>query len=254
MAMELVLSNLTVGYRKALIKELNIAIKGPKLIQVLGPNGVGKTTLLKTVAGLIKPLEGKVIVNDMDVTGKPSLAGKYIAFVPQITLALGSHFPVSLWEFIKFAADLNGYGNDLLASKDVVITKMLELVGIPKDIWSINIHKLSGGHKQRMFIVRALLSDTPVILLDEPLSSIDPASKPQIIKLISELSRKRIVFVTTHDPLALLDNTDMMLLISSNRYFLGRPNDVMKLEILREVYGDNVMLIDKCLHLMDAHA
>lgn len=250
--MRLVLEDLAIGYyRKALISDLSAVIDGPTLVQVLGPNGVGKTTLLRTVAGLVKPLRGRILVDGVDITGDPGLAGVYVSLVPQIASTLTNLYPMSLWEFVRFAADLR-YGASSTQHNDL-IARTLELVGLPSSVWHMDMRKLSGGQRQKAFIARALLSNTPIMLLDEPLSSIDQTSKPQIIRLILELSYTHLVIVTTHDPTLLLESTGSVLLIGSDRYFFGPPSKVMKLEVLREVYGDVVVHVDRCLHIADTH-
>ncbi len=250
--MRLVLDGLTIGYERPLVSKLTAAFSKPSLIQVLGPNGSGKTTLLRTIAGLIRPLDGRVLVDDDDITGRPDIAGKYISMLPQMTSTVVNAFPMTLWEFLKYSRKLMNNGGSVISDED--IAKALELVDLPRNIWNLNIRKLSGGQRQKAFIARAILSNTPILLLDEPLSSIDPQSKIQISKLITKLSKTRLVIVTTHDPTLLMNATDNILLINNGWYFLGSVSDVMKVEVLKNVYNECVVPVDRCLHIVDAHA
>ncbi|MEM1982613.1 MAG: metal ABC transporter ATP-binding protein [Sulfolobales archaeon] len=248
--MELVVKDLTIGYSKPLVSGLNFKLGAPALVQVIGPNGVGKTTLFKTLLGLIKPLSGKVLINDSDVTGLPALAGKYVGYVPQLTPNSVSSFPITLWEFLRYSLELNG--RDFNALHDEVI-RVLKLVDIPEFLWYKDIRKLSGGQKQKAFIARALLKGASILLLDEPLSNLDLVSRSQITNLLLKLSNEKLVLVSMHDPTIFLSSTNTIILLSYGKYFIGSPHDIMRIELLKGVYGDSVTLVERCKHIIDLH-
>ncbi len=248
--MNLVIKDLSIGYQSPLIEGINIALSPPALVQVIGPNGVGKTTLFKTIAGFIKPLRGRVLVGGTDLTGAPSLAGRYVGYVPQLSLNPISSFPMSLWEFLRYGLELAGRG---LGDVWDEVANMLELVEIPKDLWFKDIRKLSGGQRQKAFIARALLSGNSILLLDEPLSNLDVTSRSQLVRLLLNLSKEKLIVVSMHDPALFLQSSKYIILLGRGKYFAGSPNDVMKIEILKDIYGESVTLVERCQHILDLH-
>lgn len=250
--------NLDIGFDKPLVRDINIYIEKPSLVQVMGPNGAGKTTFLKTLAGLIKPLNGRIYINGVDVTGSSERAGRFISFSPQIVASKqGETFPISVWEFVEFGADLchkkRGAGISKIELRKVV-KDALDSVGISQELWGKSIWRLSGGQRQRVFIARTIACDTPIILLDEPLSSIDPEGKAEIANLIGSISKSKIVIATCHDPEMLLRYTDLILLIGKGRYVVGKPENVLTGDVLREFYGESIVEFANHIHVCDYHA
>jgi len=244
--------NLTAGYNGfEVIKNLNLRIEGPGLIQFLGPNGVGKTTLLKVLAGLIKPMKGYVIINGVNVTGNPSRAGKFLGYVPQLTLQPSGNYPMSVYEFLKTSLKIRvkSISNDI----KVFIKELLEVVGLDESVMNSNIWELSGGQRQRVFIARALAHDPPILLLDEPLSAIDPLGKAEIAKLIGQLSSKKLIIVTSHNPSLLLRFTRKILLLGRGFYVYGNVSEVMNPKVLRRIYGSSIITDGENVHIMDSH-
>lgn len=252
----LIIKDLTVGYgRYIVLEKLTVMHKGPGLIQVLGPNGAGKTTLLKTILGLIKPLKGKVIINDEDVTGDPSRAGKYIGYVPQTTAFMKSHYPLTLIEFIECCYALRKHWPRLFINKGEKksIEKVLEIVGLSRDVWNKCFWDLSGGEKQRGYIARALIGDPPILLMDEPFSNIDPSGKVELAEIIGKLSREKLIIVTSHDPMLLLKYTTKVLLLNKKFYVYGPPDKVLRKDFAEKIYGKAVLEIREHLHIIDSH-
>ncbi len=244
--------DLTAGYNGfEVIKDLNFRAEGPGLIQFLGPNGVGKTTLLKVLAGLIKPMKGYVIINGVNVTGNPSRAGKFLGYVPQLTLQSSNNYPMSVYEFLRTSLKIRikSTSNDIKA----FIKELLKAVGLDESIMNSNIWELSGGQRQRVFIARALAHDPPILLLDEPLSAIDPIGRAEIAKLIGQLSSKKLIIVTSHNPSLLLKFTRKILLLGRGFYIYGDVDEVMNPRVLRKVYGSSIITDSEYVHIMDSH-
>ncbi len=245
------------GYDGLLVlSNLSFNIEGPGIMQVLGPNGAGKTTLFKVILGLLRPIKGSVLINDVDVTGKPEKAGRYIGYVPQLTYAHESEFPISVWEFIESSLLLNRRWPRIFPSKVDVekIEKVLKIVGLSEELWSRSFWRLSGGERQRVLIAKALISDPPILILDEPFSSVDPRGRLELAKVITELAKNKLVVISCHDPILLLRNTKAILLLNKSLYIFGSPEEVLTIENARKVYGDAAILINgKYLHICDAH-
>lgn len=250
------IDNLDIGYNMPIVRNIDINIKSPAIIQIIGPNGAGKTTLLKTLIGILKPLKGRILVDSIDITSNPEKAGRVISYVPQITVyVLGNVFPITVWEFIEFEA--KSYAKELgLRNKDIVklIENILNLVGIPRDLWNKGINKLSGGQRQRLLIARALIKNTPIVIMDEPLSAVDIDGRATISGIISKLKNEdKIIIVSCHDPSMFMKYTDFVMLMANGSYIFGKPNEVLNPYILGKIYRECYIEFKDHIHLYDYH-
>ncbi len=244
----------TVAYGDEVIfREEDLLVEGSGLYVIIGPNGAGKTTLFKVLLGLIRPVKGRVFLNGQDVTGRPEVAGKLVGYVPQLT-SLDFPFPVSVEELVESAVALRRRPIRLFFPREERwrVEKVMEEMGI-KDIADKPLGSLSGGQRQRALIARALVWDPQVLFMDEPVASVDPRGKAEIAERIKELSRDRMVLVSSHDPSLFLDSAKEVIVVNRGIVAKGRPADVMRAELLREVYGGGVSLVERCVHLVDSH-
>ncbi len=251
--------DLAAGYRSdVVISGVSFSVNSPSLIQVLGPNGAGKTTLFKALAGLIKPFSGRVLVSEIDVTGDPGKAGKYIGYVPQVHSFNSSYkYPVTPIELLELT--LRASNRSLRSIDRAGLLKKaeysLESVGLPHDLWNKPLWSLSGGQVQRVIIARALLNNPSVLLLDEPLASIDLRGRFDIARLIGGLKRDKVVLVASHEPSILQPYTDYVLLINRSMYVFGRPDEVFREEVLGKFYyREAIALFKDHVHISDHHA
>lgn len=238
---------------KTILDKENLELEGTGLVVVIGPNGGGKTTLFRTVAGLVKPVEGRILVLGVDVTGDPATAGKYIAFMPQLS-QVNRGFPVTGFELVASALTFESGPPRLFLPREKrrIVLEVLERVGAV-EFADKPLSSLSGGQIQRVLLARALIRDTPIMLLDEPLSAIDPRGKGEIIREILRETGERLVLLSTHDPSIFKDYARKFVVVSNGIRALGSPEEVMSPEILKEVYGDMVFIVEKCVHLVDTH-
>ena len=252
------IEKLTVGYNgHPVIKDIDFSITGPALVQILGPNGAGKTTLLKAILGILKPFSGKVLVDHTDVTGKPEKAGKYFGYVPQLFTSSTTMYPITAWELIENTYMLYRKKWPRLFPERLArgrVAEILKAVGLPRNVWNKTFWKLSGGQRQRVLIAKALVHDPSILLMDEPLSAVDPAGKVEIAKLIGCLKASKLVLVTSHDPMLLLDYTDYIILINREKFRIGRPDQILVTDIVEEFYGEAVKPVRDHLHICDYHA
>ncbi len=188
------------------LDNINIHVDKGEVAVIFGPNGSGKTTLLETIVGFYKPVKGSIIINGKDVTKLPP-ERRNVGYVPQDILLL-PHLSVA--ENIKFATK-NKISND----------KVMELANLFSLSHLLNRYPktLSGGERQKVAIIRAIAMNPDVLLLDEPLSSIDYYSKPELIKELKKIYDMLDVPVihVTHDYKEAKYLADKIIFIKSGR-------------------------------------
>ncbi len=253
----ILIDGVTVAFgASVVIEDLHLKYSGSGIIQILGPNGAGKTTLLKTILGLIKPIKGKIMINGVDVTGNPSKAGPYIGYVPQLVLEMQNRYPVTAWELVESSYLLyrKKWPRIFVDSESkTTISKILKTVGLAEDSWNESFWNLSGGQRQRVLIARAIIHDPQILIMDEPLSAVDPVGKAELANLIVSLAKKKLVIVTSHDPMLLLKHTDLVLLLNRRFYIVGKPEEVLTLENAKKVYGESAIMVYQHIHISDTH-
>jgi zinc transport system ATP-binding protein len=194
--------------RKCALKNINLQLKDHGFYIFLGPNGGGKTTLVKLIMGLLKTKHGTIHVHG----GLPSEKKNHFGYIPQ-KLQFDPMFPLSLFEFVQqgLLNDLPWYGVWPKITKEKTLA-MLEKFSLT-DLKSCPIGELSGGQMQRGIIARALVSDPDILILDEPLSGLDHDSARNIISLIEEMQGKKTILLITHVITHLLKKADAVYLI-----------------------------------------
>ena len=242
--MKVELQNITVKRgSKIVLNQLTASFTGPGLYQVIGPNGSGKTTLLLTIIGRIKPIAGRVLVDGV-VVNNPGLIRGLVSYMPQ-QYAIPVDAPLTLYEFVWNIASVS--------KKSINVEEILELTGIGREHWFKKISQLSSGLLQRAMLARTLALGTPIILLDEPLSNIDPEGKVDLSHYIGELSKRKLVIVTSHDPILLLDYTSKILVLGPGYYAFGSAEEILKLEVLSKFYRKCAVELQKHIHIIDWH-
>lgn len=160
---------------------------------LLGPNGAGKTTILKAVCGLHYPSSGTVRVMGLDVEESPVAVRRLVGYVSEQPALIAG---LSVREFLRYACRLRlagGGGADNVGKVSQVVAEC----GL-EEVLSRPIAELSKGYRQRLSFAQALLHDPPVLVLDEPVSGLDPAQIRQMRNLIKELGRRKTIFLSTH--------------------------------------------------------
>lgn len=184
------IKNLSFGYNEEkVLDNINLKIEKDDFLAIIGPNGGGKSTLLKLILGILKPQFGSIDFIDNFMT---------IGYVPQNT-NINMDFPVTAIEVVLMGhggtkRPIFGYGK----SETMCALQALREVGM-EDYAKNRIGSLSGGQRQRVMIARALCSHPSVVILDEPTSSIDADGQKQIYDLLKELNKTMTIIVVSHD-------------------------------------------------------
>lgn len=239
---QLEIKNLSFKYTNDyILKNVSYNFKINEITVILGLNGSGKTTLLKLMCNFLPKYEGEVLINNELVkTMKPSQLSKYISFVPQLTND-SNDFLVK--DFLTF-----GLVNSI---KFYEQPKEKHLIYVEKIVNELELNyllnkkmnELSGGEKQMIYICAAVIQNTPIIILDEPVSALDMNNQYKILTLLKKLRNDgKTVILTAHNPNICLYLESNVLIINNNKiYKNGYAKDIINIENLREVYGDNLI-------------
>ena len=212
------LKHITFGYGKGtLFHDLSAQVKEGEFCAVVGPNGSGKTTLLKCVAGLLTPDDGNVFVNGRNVRefGTRELATQ-VAYVPQRQDLI---FDLPVYDMVMMGRNpYQRHWQLANAQDDAIVEEMLAQCNLTH-LRDRMASELSGGELQRTLIARAMAQQTPVMLLDEPLSNLDVAHKFEIMEILQRLNKEHniLVMIIVHDfPIALQYATHALLMKSGS--------------------------------------
>lgn len=241
-----------IGYREkaqetVIFPELNCHIEKGKMYCILGANGVGKTTLFRTILGFLPLLDGKIIIDQQELSklGRKQLAEK-IAYVPQYHMP---PFPYTVLEVILMGRGVHIGTTKAPGKKDIdKAEEILEELGISylKDkIYT----KISGGERQLVLIARALAQETDYLLMDEPASSLDYGNQIKMLQILKKLSDKGIgICFTSHCPEhALWCNAEVIALADRKNLYVGKADEIINEELLQQMYGIEVTIKEENL-------
>lgn len=185
----LTLDNISAGYdQNIVLKNINLNVSSNDFVGIIGPNGGGKTTLLKTILGLITPVEGRIIKADNFKVG----------YLPQVN-TIDKRFPITVREVV-LSGRLSSTKWWKKASKEDTkqADELLEFTGLSK-LHNQPIGELSGGQMQRVFLSRALISNPNLLILDEPNTYVDKSFEENLYTYLEELNKKMAILLVSHD-------------------------------------------------------
>lgn len=234
-------SNLTLGFNhKPIVSDIDLNIYSGEFIGIFGPNGAGKSTFLRTLLGLIKPLQGEITV----LGAKPKKGHAKIGYMPQLRSHLGIANLTSR-TLIEATYQGNKMGLPLLSKhQKQEIQQIIETVSI-QDYADLPFQQLSGGERQRVYLAQALLGNPVILLLDEPLASLDPRYQETFINLLRDIQKKFPVTIlfTAHDVNPLLGTMHRVLYFAQGKAVIGSVNDVITSKTLSDLYGTTIEVI-----------
>lgn len=236
------LHNLTVGYgTKAVLSDINQVLKAGQLVCLLGSNGVGKSTILRTLAGFLQPLAGKVLLDGKDLS---SLSLSQRSKTVSIVLTERVEVP-----YMK-VADLVGMGRSpytgffgkLTKEDRQIVGEAIEMVGITS-LAERTIDTLSDGERQKAMLAKALAQQTPIILLDEPTAFLDFHAKLSTLRLMQKLAHEtnKIILMSTHDVEMALRLSDLLWIVQDGKIQTGTTASLTESGILRQFLGDEAI-------------
>lgn len=222
---------------RAILNDATLAIAPGEFIGVLGPNGAGKTTLMRAILGLVPIARGAIRIGGQSVArGNPS-----IGYMPQTRSALASRRVLGR-EFVAMAADGHRWGLPIAdAATRADVDRVLELVGA-RALASRPLFELSGGERQRLLLAQCLLGKPRLLLLDEPLISLDPHRQRTVVELVRRVQRELgiTVLFSAHELNPLLNAIDRVLYLGSGAAALGTVDEVITRPVLSRLYGSPI--------------
>ncbi len=242
----IVADKLSIGYKsKKIADNITFSITQEDFIAILGPNGSGKTTLVKTILGIIPPIDGEVSVFGCPVK-HVCPHRKKIGYVPQIgTFSQG--FPSTLLDVV--ISGLFPYKNTLAfpnSEEKMLAKEVIEKVGL-LDMQDTPIGHLSGGQQKRGLLARALIGSPDVIILDEPTSGVDISSTHSLISLLIDFHEKEHIpiVVVTHDINPYYNVLTKFILIGNGKFVVGKKEQIFNKELLKDIYGNGIEIIEQ---------
>ncbi|APR97943.1 metal ABC transporter ATP-binding protein [Wolbachia endosymbiont of Folsomia candida] len=216
------IENLALAYdNKTVLDDINISIKRGDVVTILGPNGGGKTSLVKAVAGINKNYTGNIVLAE----------NTKISYMPQ-NFSISNLMPITVEYFL-----LNSFSKKLKKNQSI-ISEAIELVGIG-NILKNQVLEISAGQTQLLLLARCLITEPNLIILDEPVSAMDINARAKFYDIINKIAKKRLVSIlmTSHDLNSVVPCSDYIICINNTIYCQGKPGEIMKNKTLNDIFS-----------------
>lgn len=218
--MELTIDQLTKQYEKKIAVDLISLTLKKGVYGLLGANGAGKTTLMRMMCGILKPTNGEITFNGIDVTKEDYR--NVLGYLPQ---DFGYYPEFTAFDFMLYMASLKGLTKSCAKEKTKELLELVSLSQVAKK----KIKTFSGGMKQRLGIAQAMLNNPKVLILDEPTAGLDPKERVRFRNLISRLGTDRIVLLSTHIVSDIEHIADTILVMKEGQLIHnGRLDEIIK--------------------------
>lgn len=240
--------NLKMSYGKQeVLRDISFQIGDGKIVGLLGRNGAGKSTIMNILTGYLKPREGEIYINQIDMRKKPKEAKRHIGYLPEVPPL---YKDMKVWEYLIFAADMKG-----IKEKREEAARVMKLLDI-EDRQYDYIRNLSKGLQQRVGFAQVLLGNPSIMILDEPLVGLDPEEKKSTRELIRSLQKEHTIIISSHILTEIEELCNEILILKDGRIVLDDSMADAKRKGNRNVYklvikGDREE-IEKCLEGYEA--
>lgn len=220
--MKLILEDISKKYKdQTALENINIELQSGQLIGLIGKNGAGKTTLIKLIATIIKPTSGHILLDNQDIIKNPDIMRTVIGYLPQEV----SVYPnLTAYEYLNYIASIKGINKREAETQIKTLLSNFHL----EDVKTKRLGGYSGGMKQRIGIICALLGNPQVIVIDEPTTGLDPEERITVRNVLSGLAKERIVILSTHIVSDIEAVAARILMLQHGRFiFNGRPDELI---------------------------
>lgn len=243
--MNIDLRNVSCGYGNRVIQSgISFSVKSGEICCLLGPNGVGKTTLFKTMLGFIKRISGEILLDGQDIAKMPlKKLAKNFGYVPQ---AQGSPFPYTVEEVVTMGriSHMGLFATPGRKDRNIAnsIMENLEISYLKNKLYT----EVSGGERQMTLIARALAQEPSFLVMDEPTANLDFGNQIRVLRQINRLSQEGIgIIMTTHFPDHAFQCRSKVALLQRNKPFMfGNADEIVTEENLQSAYGVSIKVAD----------
>jgi zinc/manganese transport system ATP-binding protein len=221
------------------LQNVSLKIWPGQFMAIVGPNGGGKTTLLRTILGMVPVASGNILLRGAALS-RTTL--QRIGYVPQLE-AIDWNFPITVEEVITMGFFVNRWFGGIGEKEKRKLDNIMERLNLG-GLGQRHIRELSGGQQQAVFVGRALVGDPELILLDEPASGLDIRSRDDVIHFLHEINHQGVaVVLTAHDLNWVAAHLPWAVCLNHRVIAEGRPNEIFTAEVLKEVYSGELVVI-----------
>lgn len=200
------------------VNDVSFSIPTGQIVGLLGPNGAGKTTTMRMITGFLKPTDGSITIDGIDIAEKPVESKKKIGYMPESAPLYGD---MIVADYLTYVAEIEG------KDAEEKVPFLCKECGL-EEVMHKNISELSRGYRQRVGLAHALMNDPEILILDEPTSGLDPNQIEDVRALIKEIGKTRTVIISTH----ILSEVEMLcsrvIIISGGKLVADSPTDQLR--------------------------
>jgi zinc/manganese transport system ATP-binding protein len=226
---------------RQVLDHVSFDVRAGEFTGLIGSNGVGKTTLLRTILGLQRADAGRILVAGVPLSPR----SRSLGYVPQ-KIVIDPDVPMRARDFVALGLDAHRYGLTRRRSRERQLVEQI-LHDVDADRFADNrLGSLSGGEQQRVFIAHALISRPKLLLLDEPLANLDPKSVQEIVALLHRVTRDYgvAIVLSAHEMNALLPVMQRVVYLTGGRAASGTTEEVIRSDVLSQLYGHHVDVLE----------
>ena len=242
-------NQISIGYRTRkkeifIASDVNISLREGELVSLVGANGIGKSTLLRTITGIQQPLSGTVYLEEKNIF---NLAA--VTLAQKISVVLTEKLPPSnltVWELVALGRQPYTNWIGTLKNDDIdTINSALELTQI-SHLKTKKHYEISDGQLQKVMIARALAQDTPIIILDEPTTHLDLQHKASLFNLLKKLTKttNKCILFSTHEIDMAIQMSDQMIVMTDQKVIQNTPQQLISSNIFQQIFSDDNIQFD----------